>query len=854
MVVLRSGAYHESDRRLPRRTRPNVFARITRLAAHRQLLVIVIWAVMASAGLAYALVAVEVDLRASSLLPGAQEGRTAQRIALVLRSADRRAARQAAASLAADLRAEPRLFREVAAPGTGDFLDQYGALYLDEASLGEMVSRIERSAPLYRAIAASPDLGGLATLALEASRAIAAGRSPQGLNLLFEEGARTVRAAVEGKPRALDWPSLIQAGNELPAFNWVVLAEAASDSAGAMVRAQQLAAGVSDRFEADADLVVPPSPHRAARPDIIRPLLIPALVAGLLLVAVLSLGLARTGLISAFLAVAALGFAACIGAGVLISPRLDRVTVSAPLFFLAFAFPAALGLLLRTEEHERSGATRESALMVAAHRLGPGLIAALVAIPLGAAAAALLGSEQLASLAQWLAVAAATVLLASLTLLPALLSFDRAGARTPTHWLDRILAGPAAPTWRKFRQAISASLIAVAVFFSALLPQIAIDDKNRAAAPVPAEDHGPVISILGVTTPLTAPLRLTADPGEPARRLAARLGALPEVASVRWVESFLPPDETGKRQILARLESLLPHAPERSPDMSEDRLSNDLARLEQGLLEIANNPKTEAELKSAASEFRRSLALFDDPRLATPQAVAGLQTAFFERFAELLARVERLANLPPVSPASLDPDIARRFVAGDGSWVIEVAPRAGVGSNAFTAAVAAVSPDMTGAPKLDDTIFRASLGYGLAGTFLLAFVGAVVAARSGLAGIRVCVPPAVALVIAAGGLVLFGISLRPEHMALVLANVALVLMAAILGQRWDTHPGRGREPPSLFPRTMLLAQVLLAILLVPTILSDEPALRDFGRMALVCAAAQLVTVLFLLPQFARWFR
>lgn len=852
MVVMRSGAYLASDRRVSRRTRPNVFARITRFAARRQLLVIVIWAVMASAGLAYALMAVEVDLRASSLLPGAEEGRTAQRIALVLRSADRLAGRQAAASLAADLRAEPRLFREVAAPGTGDFLDQYGVLYLDEPFLEEMVSRIERSAPLYRAIAASPELGGLATLAIEASRAIAAGRSPQGLNLLFDGGAKTVRSAVEGKPRALDWPSLLQQGSDLPAFDWVVLAEAAPDSADPTARAEQLASDVSARFNVEHNLVAPPSPPRAAPPDIIRPLLIPAMLAGLLLIAVLSVGLARAGLIGAFLAFVALGLAASIGAGVLISLRLDRATVSAPLFFLAFAFPAALGLILRTEEYERSGATRESALIVAAHRLGPAVIAALVAIPLGAAAVALVGSEPLASLARWPAVAAATVLLASLTLLPALVSFDTAGARTPAHWLDRVLGGPAMPTWGKFRQAISASLIAVAVFFSVLLPEITIADKNRTTAPVTAEEPGAVISILGVRTPLTAPLRLRADPGEPARRLAARVGSLPEVGSVRWIESFLPPDEIGKRRILARLESLLPHAPERSPDMSEDRLRNDLARLEEGLLEIASNPNTKAELKSAASEFRRSLALFDDPRLATPQTIAGLETALFERFAELLARVERLANPPPLSPASLDPDVAHRFVAGDGSWIIEVAPRAGVGSDAFAAAVAAVSP---AAPaKHEDTPYRASLGYGLAGIFLLGFVAASVAARSGLAGICICVPPAIALVIAAGGLVLFGLSLRPEHMGLVLANVALVLMSAILGQCWDTHTGVRREAPSLFPRAMFLAQVLFAGLLIPAIFSDEMALRDFGRIALVCAAAQFVTTLFLLPQFARWFR
>jgi hypothetical protein len=150
--------------------------------------------------------------------------------------------------------------------------------------------------------------------------------------------------------------------------------------------------------------------------------------------------------------------------------------------------------------------------------------------------------------------------------------------------------------------------------------------------------------------------------------------------------------------------------------------------------------------------------------------------------------------------------------------------------------------------------FRASLGYGLAGMLLGTFAGAALAARSGLAGVRICVPPAIALIIAAGGLVLFGVSLHPEHIGLVLANLALVLTVAIVGQCWDSRPERWREGPSLFPRAMFLAQVLFAGLLIPAMLSEAPALHDFGKIACISAAAQFVTALFLLPQFARWFR
>jgi len=55
--------------------------------------------------------------------------------------------------------------------------------------------------------------------------------------------------------------------------------------------------------------------------------------------------------------------------------------------------------------------------------------------------------------------------------------------------------------------------------------KITIEAKDGEAAPTAAEQ--PAISMVGVATPLAGELRLTADPGDPARTLAARLGALP---------------------------------------------------------------------------------------------------------------------------------------------------------------------------------------------------------------------------------------------------------------------------------------------------------------------------------------
>src|SRR4029078_4827442 len=130
-------------------------------------------------------------------------------------------------------------------------------------------------------------------------------------------------------------------------------------------------------------------------------------------------------------------------------------------------------------------------------------------------------------------------------------------------------------------------------------------------------------------------------PGRDAGELTARLAKLPQVASVRWIESFLPLEEEQKRAILGRLEGVLPHVPEPAPASDEVKLRADLSRLEQSLLDIANNPHSAADLRKAANDMRRGLVLLDKPEQASAEAIRDLQNALFVRLPLLFQRVER---------------------------------------------------------------------------------------------------------------------------------------------------------------------------------------------------------------------
>src|SRR5438105_1559011 len=230
-------AYRDFDAAAPslRRARPNIFARIVRLILEGPLYVVLIWVALAAAGSTYSALTTTLDFTGTGLVALDPELASAERaleaafpgtgepIVAVIDSDDPKAARDAAANLARAFAGEPHIFSAAYAPGTEQFFDRYGVLYLDRAEVENTVRRIEQSAPLYRAITASPDFAGLAALAGEAARAIAGGRSPQGLNALFQEAALTVRGEIEGHRHDLDWPGLVKHAAGPDSKHWYVL-------------------------------------------------------------------------------------------------------------------------------------------------------------------------------------------------------------------------------------------------------------------------------------------------------------------------------------------------------------------------------------------------------------------------------------------------------------------------------------------------------------------------------------------------------------------------------------------------------------------------------------------------------
>ena len=482
----------------PRRIKPNVFARMARFACLRPLIVIGLWIALAIPAVVFAAMDFRFELQENFLVVSdptlareqsrlkAEFPEPSESIVAVIDGKDPALARGGAERMAARMAEQTDVFRNVFAPGTGRFFDDNGVLYLSEDAVTNMVSRIERSAPLFQALSISPNLNGLAVLADQVAKAVAEGRSPEGLTALFTDATKTVQAQIAGKRRDLDWLSLTEHGVSIESNRWYVVGyPVATGDADPMRHAVDEARRLADLLVTEFDgrisvaLTGRPVLRALSPPTNFRVLLLPALLSSVVLLVILGFGLSRIGPVIIVLMVAAIVVVIVTALALAVVGYFDRVSLTFPVLFAAFIGLAAICLILRTEEAEYAGLGKRSALMLSAQALGLPLFAWLAGIAL--VATVLIGSQFLAlqKLMVIVAIMNVVIFLAVMTLLPAFLSLLRPLALDPVddgeedergHWLDGLMSQPPSRGWAALRRGLAATLIAVSVLCAMLVP------------------------------------------------------------------------------------------------------------------------------------------------------------------------------------------------------------------------------------------------------------------------------------------------------------------------------------------------------------------------------------------------
>ena len=773
---------------------------------------------------------------------------------------------EAARAVAQSFAARPDLYDKVYAPGTGKFFEDYGLLYLPKAEVGKIVDSIGQAAPLLGVLAQKPNIDGMADLVGGMAQAAAQGAVPAGMERILKAADASLAGELGGKRKPLDWEALAGSQEQDLPKRWYVLASPRLDyskldpSAGPYNEATRV---VADREIArNGEVQLHLTGEAAMNAEEFHAVVKGATVAGLASLVLVSVivffGLPLLRLNVAALALLVLGFLINAGFATIAIGHLNMISVAFAVLFIGLGVDYAVHVILRFCEEVRAGHDLEEAVKLAADSAGPALALCTATTALAFLSftpTAFAGMAQLGVIA-----AAGTVIafIASLSLVPAILSFmpsvvPALRAKPPRAWKrTRKITG-------LLRLPVSLAVVALAAAAIFLLPDVRfngdpVDLKDPKSASVvmfkKLMDENPGLTFAG---------QLLIGPHQDAEKEKKLLTALPEVSEVKSLENYFPQDQTAKLKRLGELKQRLPASIAPLGGLDGKALTAALERLGQTAAYLAQVPGASAELRKAAGDLAGRIGTFRQKETGNARALAMLDNAWFANFPATMQRLILLASAAPVTAQNIDPNLKDRFIAPDGRQRLEVVPSGDLRKSAqldrFVDAVARVAPAIVGPPveivgsarAVADAMTRAVI-------FALALVVIVVTPvlRRPLDVALVLAPLLLAALLLCGYTVVF-------HSPFNFANVIVLPLLLGLGVDSSIHyVMRAREHheehivDTSTPRAVLVSALTTIGSFGTLWLSPHRGMASMGELLTIAIIVTLVTTLVVLPQLIAW--
>jgi uncharacterized protein len=632
----------------------------------------------------------------------------AQQLAVVIDGATPELAERATAALAARLAADPALFPVVYRPDGGPFFQRNGLLFLPESDVKHIADQVIAAQPLLGPLAADPSLRGLMDVFTRFLDGVARGQAKLAdLDRPIAAIADTLQAVVAGRLRPLAWHTLFTgappAARELRRF---ILVKPTLDyqalQPGAKAAAAIRAAALDLKLTPEQGVRVRLTGSVALADEEFGTLADGFLLnVSLTLVGVavlLLLALRSPGIILAILATLAAGLGITAAFGLIAIGPFNPISLAFAVLFVGLGvdFGIQFGVRYRAERHAR-GDLRQ-ALAAAGGGVGGSIALATVSIAAGFYAFLPTDYSGVSELGLIAGTGMLIAFLLSLTLLPALIFLlHPRGEKAEIGYsflapLDRFLI--------QRRRLVLCLAGLVALGCALLLPRLSFDFNPLNLRSAKTESVATILDLMRdrTTSPYTVEVLAPslADTG----KLAERLSALPEVAQVITLASFVPRDQEAKLADIADAAMLVGPTldpPETRPDPTDAEEVAALKRTAAALLKAAGGAEDQpAKDARRLAEVLQKLAAADPVlrRRAEDRLIPGLRAT--------LAQLDSALQAGPVTLASLPPELVRDWIAADGRARIEVFPKGDPNDNEamrqFARAVLSVAPDAAGAP------------------------------------------------------------------------------------------------------------------------------------------------------------
>ena len=616
-------------------------------------------------------------------------------------------AESSAAALADRLSHDKAHFRSVERPDGGPFFGREGLLFGSVDDVRNATRTMIQTQPFLGPLAADPSLRGIVGALSTMLQGVSAGQASLGeIDPAMARLADALAREGKGEHVYFSWQALLGArkgGIAAPTrrlillhpildYNSLMPGEAAADAVRAAAAGLGLDAahGVTVRLTGS----VPLSDQEFASLADQWWLVFGVMLAAMLLT--LGLGTRSLRVMLAIFLTTLAGLVVTAACGLLAVGRFNIISVAfIPLFVgLGVDFGIQLGVRIQAERH--AGYDRADAMCVAASRLGPSLLLAACAVCFGFLAfipTAYIGITELGMIA---AIGMAIALLASLTLLPALLMLFRPSL--PKEELGTPEMARADAFLLRHRRLVLGAFVVALGLSVAALPFVHFDFNPLHLRNTHGEAMATLTDLMNDPDRNPNTIDILAPDLPAAEKLADRIGKLPEVGHVVTAQSYVPEDQAPKLAMIQNARAILDLTLDPILPMPPPSDAENVAALRSGADQL-RSAATGASGQPAA-DARRLAAQFDRLAAASPAERARVQDMLVQPLKQMLSQFREALQAEPVSLATLPQRVKGDWIAPDGRARVQVFPRPGTTSNAaltgFARAVLKVAPEATG--------------------------------------------------------------------------------------------------------------------------------------------------------------
>jgi hypothetical protein len=633
----------------------------------------------------------------------------------------------ASAALFQKLADDKKHFDSVQPLGSGDFFEKNGLLFLPVSEVGRLTGQFEAAAPLIEILAGDPSLRGL-TGALETGLAgVKRGQVKlDSTERPFSLIAQTVESVLNTGSTTFSWRELVSPKpltdsdrrafiefKPILDFNALQPGQAATDAIREAARELNLSGEYGARVRLTGPVPIDDEEFGTVQDGAI----INTIGTVLVVLLILWMALHSPRIIMAVFVNLFIGLAITTALGLMMVGSLNLLSIAFAVLFIGLGVDFGIQYSVRYRSERFKTSDLQAALVRAAERSAVPLSLAAVATAAGFLSFLPTDYKGVSELGEIAGLGMLVAFVSSVTVLPALLDlFNPPGEKEPVGYA---FLAPVDNFLEKHRVIIIVGTLLIVVAGLPLLYFLRFDFNPVNLRNPNVESIATFLDLRKDPNTGANAVDVLTNSEADAKKIEARLAQLPEVLSVRSIDSFVPDDQPAKLRLIAQGAKIL--NPALNPD-SIDPPPSDQENVEALKGAADNLRKTAGDANGPGAVAARRLANALLKLAETDQAVREKTQAVFVRpLQTALGQLKNSLQAQPISLKTLPPELVRSWKTKDGLIRVEALPRGDPNDNEtlrkFAGAILAAEPNAIGGPvsilKSGDTIVKAFIHAGI---------------------------------------------------------------------------------------------------------------------------------------------